>query len=267
MSKKDYYTLLEVERDASSEDIKKSYRRLSKKYHPDHNPGDKEAEEKFKEINEAYSTLSNNDKRREYDSPPFINPFSNFDSFFGRHAPRKPDLNSPRNGKLIVVEVELPIKVFFLGGVLKTKLSYHEGCKDCGGKGFMNGTTCDFCRGAGYINKVERREGFVSSYTHPCPKCNATGLMGTDQCTKCNGTGNIFIKDKELEVTVPSNAVIGSSIILPRAGRSGLNGGADGDIRVVIVGVKKPNLNKLTTEEVEQVKNFLEGLDNVIKSA
>lgn len=268
----DHYSTLGVNRSASQDDIKKAYRKLSMKYHPDLNPDNKESEEKFKEISAAYSVLSDVGKRQEYDNPdPFGNMFNGFPGFGGfggvRQKPQKPDLNSPRHGSLLGIESVIPLNIFIFGGEFKTKVSYYEGCETCGGKGFEHGTTCDFCNGDGYKEHVERRPGFVSTSMQPCPKCQAKGLMGTDTCTSCKGSGNVMVNDREFKFDIPAGVSLGSRFGLSGAGRAGLNGGNRGDVVLIVVGIEKPDLNRLTSEQIDSLKILLGVLDNVNKSA
>lgn len=265
----DYYSILGVERSASQEEIKKAYRKLSMEHHPDRNSGNKESEDKFKEISVAYSTLSDVNKRREYDNPdPFGNIFNGFSGFGGmRQRPQKPDLNSPRNGSILGVETQIPLKIFIFGGKFKIKLSYHEGCNICGGKGFEHGVECDHCHGEGYVQHIERRPGFTSSSTQPCPKCQAKGIMGTDNCTSCKGSGNTSVENKEFEFDIPPGAQIGSRFVLSQAGRTGLNGGSNGDVVMVVVGIEPLNINNLTNAQIAELRFLLETLDNANKSA
>lgn len=266
----DHYATLGVNRKATKDEIKKAYRKLSMEHHPDKG-GDPE---KFKDINEAYSTLYDDEKRRQYDDP---NPFERmFGGGFGggpagfgfnRPRPRKPDLNAPRDGQFIGLEVELPLSVFLFGGTFPVKISYHEGCETCGGKGFEHGTECDLCNGEGYIEQVERRPGFVSSAMRPCQKCQAKGLMGTDTCTTCGGSGNILVHNKEFIFDVPAGASVGAKLIKNSAGRTGLNGGRRGDVGIMVTGITPPDLNKLTPEQVGELKSLLEVLDNANESA
>ena len=260
----DYYSILGVERSASQEDIKKAYRKLSMEHHPDRNSGNKESEDKFKEISVAYSTLSDVNKRKEYDNPnPFGNIFNGFPGFGGmRQRPQKPDLNSPRNGNVLGVESQIPLKIFIFGGKYKIKLSYYEGCDTCGGKGFEHGTECDYCHGDGYVQHIERGPGFASSSTQPCPKCQAKGIMGTDTCAVCKGSGNVSVEDKEFEFDIPPGARIGSRFILNRVGRTGLNGGSRGDVVMIIVGIEPPNITNLDNSQIAELRFLLEMLDN-----
>jgi molecular chaperone DnaJ len=267
----DYYSVLGVERSASQEEIKKAYRKLSMEHHPDRNSGNKASEDKFKEINEAYSTLSDVNKRREYDNPdPMRDMFGGFPGGFPgfgqRQRPQKPDLNAPMDGGMLGVEARISLKIFIFGGKYKINLSYLEGCENCGGKGFEHGTECDMCHGEGYFNRVERRPGFVSSSIQPCPKCQSKGLIGIDTCLSCKGVGNTMVENKEFEFDIPPNATMGARFILNGVGRSGLNGGRKGDIVMMVVGVEPPNLNNLTSGQIAELRFLLETLDNANKS-
>ena len=257
---KDYYAALGVEKTASKDEIKKAYRTLSMKYHPDRNQGDKSFEDKFKEINEAYSILSDDSKRNDYDNPdPFAGMFKGFSGFgMRRQQPQKPDLDSPRDGKLIGVEVQIPLKIFIFGGEFKVKTSYQEGCEACNGKGFTEGTECDACHGYGYAEHVERRPGFMSTSMRPCPKCQAKGQVGTDTCAVCSGNGNVVVNDKEFEFNLPPGVGIGARFGLTGVGRAGLNGGRRGDVMIMITGIKGLDLNRLSSDKMELLKSILE---------
>lgn len=259
----DYYSTLGVERGATSDEIKKAYRKMSMRYHPDRNNGDKESEARFKEINEAYSVLSDDSKRSEYDNP---NPFRDFMGGFGfggmRQKPRKPDHSSPVDGQFIGAEVEIPIKTFILGGRFKLKVSYHELCDQCSGKGFISSSECDLCHGEGYFQHVDRRPGFMSSSTRPCHKCNALGVIGNDACIRCSGKGKVLVVDKEFEFDIHPGARIGSRFFLGGVGRAGINGGRRGDVGITIYGIKNINFNNVTPEKLEQLKKILEDIDN-----
>jgi molecular chaperone DnaJ len=263
---KDHYATLGVERTASKEEIKSAYRKLSMAHHPDKG-GD---ENKFKDINEAYSILHDDNKRQQYDNPnPFQSFFSGMGGPFGgaRPKPQKPDLDAPRDGQFIGVEAEIPVRIFLFGGKYNLKLSYHEGCVDCGGKGFTKGEECSVCNGECYVQQVQRRPGFMSSSMQPCPSCQARGMVGTDKCDTCNGRGNVLVQDKEFEFELPPGCGPGTKRILSGAGRTGLNGGRRGDVGIIVVGLKHPDLNKLTPEQVEELKSLLEVLDNANESA
>lgn len=266
---KDYYAILEVEKNATPEDIKKSYRRLSMKYHPDKNPDNKDAEDKFKEINEAYSILSNSEKRSEYDNPignPFESMFGGFDPFSQmRRRYNKPDPNAPRDGQPIGVEVELPLKTFVFGGKFKVSLSFQDGCVECGAKGFTEWQTCDLCGGEGVFNQTERSQGMTSSYIRPCPKCQTMGITGTNVCEACNGAAHTLV-NKEFEFDIPVGSTLGSRFVTQGVGKKGLNGGRDGDVVIMVVGIKQLNLDNLPKHKATKLKSLLEELDNDIKS-
>jgi molecular chaperone DnaJ len=251
----DHYTTLGLERNATKEEIKKAFRKLVMEHHPDKG-GD---ENKFKEINEAYSVLYNDEKRQQYDNP---NPFGGFTGFPGfRQRPQKPDLNAPRDGQFIGVEAEIPLTVFIFGGPVEVKISYNESCSDCGGKGFDKGDTCSQCLGEGYVQHVQRRPGFMSTSMQPCPTCGGLGVTSTERCETCSGKGRNFIKDKEFKFELPAGSGPGSKHILSGVGRTGVNGGRNGDVGLMIVGIKAPNLNKLTPEKVEELKELLGDID------
>ena len=268
MNNNNYYQTLGVGNNATEDDIKKSYRSLSMKYHPDHNQGDKKAEDKFKEINEAYSILSNKEKRSQYDNPSPLNGLfgAGFNPFGGmRQRPQKPDFNAPKNGSFLGIEVTIPLKMFIFGGVHNITVPYYESCSDCSGNGFVVGEEkkeCSVCNGEGYVQHIQRRAGFQSMHTGPCDKCRGTGLESTEQCSTCKGSGKVYQPGKEFSFEVSAGSGIGTKIILRDAGRTGVNGGRDGDVVIVIVGIEPIDVSKLTDEQVGQLKDIL-GVDKI----
>jgi molecular chaperone DnaJ len=247
-----YYGILEVDRNSSKEDIKKAYRKLSMKYHPDHNPGDKASEERFKEINEAYSVLSDDNKRAEYDNPSMFG----FDFGFG-HSKRKPDMNRPVDGNAIVMQVHIPLNLYLFGGQFKINdLSFEDFCTECGSKGFINGTECGACHGYGVITEVIRRPGFQSMSTRNCEKCKG-GFVSSDSCLNCKGTGKIYVDNRSVSFDIPAYVEMGSHILSKEKGRSGVNGGNPGPIVLIVSGIKKPNFNVLTEEQINNFKETL----------
>lgn len=258
----DYYKVLGVSPKATPEEIKKAYRKLSMQHHPDKG-GD---EDVFKEISEAYSVLSDAEKRQQYDNPDIIgNLFGGFAGFpfgFNRPRPQKPDLNAPKNGQFVGVEVELPLKHFLFGGDFKINLNYDEGCATCGGKGFIKGQECDACEGSGYVQHIEKQPGFVSASTRPCNKCGGLGQIVVEKCNDCSGSGIKHVLDKEFTFDIPPGISIGSKLILNEAGRAGLNGGRRGDVGIFIINVVPPDLTRLTPEQVEELKTLLGELDD-----
>jgi len=258
-----YYETLGVGRDASQKDIKKAYRNLSKKHHPDHNRNAKESEDKFKEVNEAYSVLSNEEKRNKYDNPnPLEGMFGvgGFNPFGGmRQKPRKPDFNAPKDGSFLGVEVVIPLKVFIFGGNHTITVPYQESCVNCNGNGVIVGNDekkCSACAGEGYVQHIQRRAGFQSMHTGPCDKCRGTGLEDIKTCLTCNGSGNT-IQSKEFSFELPQGTGIGAKVILNSVGRVGVNGGRSGDVGVMVVGIEPLDISKLTDEQIEQLKNIL----------
>ena len=259
-----YYETLGVDREASQSEIKKAYRSLSMRHHPDHNQNNKESEDKFKEVNEAYSILSNEEKRNEYDNPnPFGNMFgaSGFNPFeHMRQRPRKPDFNAPKDGSFLGVEVIIPLKIFIFGGSHTITTEYRESCIGCNGKGFTVDDTkksCGACGGTGHVQHVQRNAGFQSMYTVPCVKCRGTGLENTSRCLICKGAGHVNVQNKEFLFEIPSGVGIGTKIILNSVGRIGINGGKTGDVGIMVVGIEPLDTSKLTSEQIEQLKSIV----------
>ena len=247
--KRDFYEVLGVQKGASEDEIKKAYRKLAKQYHPDLNPGDKGAEAKFKEVNEAYEVLSDSDKRARYDQfghagvdPNFGggaggNPFQGggfdftdiFDSFFGGFggASRRQNPNAPRRG----TDVEASVAISFeeaAKGVRKT-VDYQqiEACEDCRGTGAAPGTspkTCPQCNGTGQVRIQQRTPFGVVQSSQTCDKCRGTGKIIDTPCKSCDGKGRVRRK-KSVEVSVPAG--ISDEQVLNVAGRgnAGANGG------------------------------------------
>lgn len=252
---KDYYEILGVERSATKEELKKRFRELSMKYHPDRNPEDPEAESKFKEVNEAYSVLSNDEKRAAYDDPMSglggFNPFAGFGMRF--HRPQRPNPNAPADGKLIQAGVKLPLNLYLFGGKLVFRASFHEGCTTCGAKGFTEYETCPACQGVGVIQKVVSRPGFHSVNSVTCGDCQGMGLKAKNTCPDCNGQGNILVENKEFVFEIPEDIEIGRRLILSGIGRSGLNGGRRGDVVLLIEGVDRHSLTEAQRAGIREV--------------
>lgn len=253
--KRDYYEVLGVPKTATVDDIKKAYRTLAKKYHPDLNPGDKSAEEKFKEVNEAYEVLSDEQKRKQYDQFGFAgdqasgfggfggfqgsDPFDIFANFFGgafggRSSRRTP--NAARAGS----DLEQSITIDFdeaINGCKKTiKVTVDEECTACGGTGAFSKNDlhiCDRCHGSGSV-VVEQASIFGRIQTQTvCPKCGGKGQEITKKCEKCNGKGRVR-KAKELTINIPAGINDGMSMRLEGKGEAGFNGGPNGDLYVTI---------------------------------
>ncbi len=252
--KRDYYEVLGVGKTASTDEIKKAYRSLAKKYHPDMNPGDAEAEAKFKEANEAYEILSDNDKRAKYDQyghaafDPAAGGGSGFggfggfggegfdfgdifSSFFGGGRSRSAQ-NAPIDGEDIVIRVDLSFDEAVFG--CKKNISYPrvEACDECGGSGAEKGTkpeTCATCRGTGRVT-VQQQTMFGRMQSQAtCSSCRGTGKIVKSPCKGCNGKGFVRVTKKS-ELTIPAGIDDGNRIIRRAQGSVGRNGGETGDL-------------------------------------
>jgi molecular chaperone DnaJ len=262
--KRDYYEVLGIDRNASEEEIKKAYRKLAKKYHPDLNQDDKSAEQKFKEVNEAYDILSDKTKKAQYDQfghagtdpgyggggaggynyyseSPFGSDFDFgdiFSSFFGGFGGGRSGHNSnaPRRG----ADVENTLDISFLeaakGCTKKIVYTHIENCQSCGGTGAKKGTspkTCSACGGSGQVVVSQHTPFGVMQTTRACDKCSGTGKIIDSPCPSCSGKGKVRAK-KEIEINIPAG--VSSKQILNVAGRgdAGKNGGESGDLHLYI---------------------------------
>lgn len=263
--KRDYYEVLGVSKSASDEEIKKAYRKLAKKYHPDMNPDSKEAEAKFKEANEAYEVLSNPEKRAKYDQfghagvdPNFggggfgggfdmgdIDLGDIFGSFFGGgfsgFGGQQQRANAPQKGQSLRANLTVSFEEAAFGCEKEIELNRTETCSDCQGSGCQPGTTaetCPDCRGAGVVRIQRGGGGFAFSTTAPCSRCRGTGKLIHSPCNSCGGTGSVR-KKQRIKVTIPAGIDDGQAISLRGQGNAGTNGGPAGDL---IVGVRiKPH--------------------------
>ena len=269
MSKRDYYEVLGVEKGASKDDIKKSYRKLAMQYHPDKNPDDKEAEEKFKEAAEAYEVLSNDEKRAKYDrfghnglkggqdfhsyndvndifshfSDIFGSAFgggggsSIFDDFFGgtRQQQRRGPRSTGTPGSDLKVTLKLTLEEIAAGTTKKIKIKKYVTCETCGGSGAKNESafkTCQVCNGTGEIRQVSRSLFGQFVNITQCNNCGGTGRIISDPCRTCNGDGRVY-DDKTLRIQVPAGVTDESYMTLRGEGNAGKNGGPAGDIIVI----------------------------------
>ena len=262
MADQDYYEVLGVSRDASDEDIKKAYRRLAMKYHPDRNNGDKAAEEKFKQVGEAYAVLSDPQKKAAYDrfGKAGVDPsaaggaggFGGFGGFgqggfnagdfsdifseiFGGGAAGRQARRGPRvyRGADLSYSLEVTLEQAVHGMKTDLRLPVWETCDECGGTGAKKGTTkkpCPHCHGTGTVNMSS---GFLQ-VQQTCPYCNGTGEIITDPCPKCNGQGRVK-KVTTLEVEIPAGINDGQRIRLAGKGEPGVNGGPAGDLDVQVM--------------------------------
>jgi molecular chaperone DnaJ len=233
---KDYYNILGVDKNASESEIKKSYRKLSKEYHPDLNPNNKEAEEKFKDIAEAYSVLSDPEKRSNYDR--FGNPNGGgnpfggmdmddiFSSFFGNKQNRR------RKGNDIRINIHLSLEDIFSG--IHKRIRYRKSCKcnDCNSTG---GETiqCNVCGGQGVLIQIQNTPFGRIQNTVPCSNCRGSGRIITKQCNSCNGNG-VNIKEVEYEFDIPKGIMDGEMLRIMGMGNS-IKDGIDGDLIINMV--------------------------------
>ncbi len=257
--KQDYYETLGVSKGASDDEIKKAYRQMAKKYHPDMNPDNKEAEQKFKEVNEAYEVLSDADKRSKYDQygHAAFDPSSGFggggfgggfdfdmgdifSSFFGggfgggsRSGSRA---NAPQAGDDIGVRVVISFEEAAFGCKKEVSFSRVQKCDDCSGTGAKKGTSpekCTKCGGRGTVTVQQRTPFGMMQSTKACPDCNGTGKIIKTPCENCRGKGYVKI-NKKLEVSIPAGIDNGQRIALRGQGNEGRNGGPAGDLIIQV---------------------------------
>ncbi|WP_234121435.1 molecular chaperone DnaJ [Clostridium hydrogenum] len=259
MANKDYYEVLGIQKGASEDEIKKAFRKLAIKYHPDKNRGNKEAEEKFKEINEAYQVLSDPEKRSNYDRfgtadfngagggfGDFSGGFGDFgdlgdifSSFFGGgfgggSSRRNP--NAPERGNDIEYTITLTFEEAVFGAKKEVNITRNETCETCHGSGAKKGTsakTCDKCHGTGRI-RVQRNTALGSFVTEAaCDKCGGKGKIISEPCTECHGSG-IERKRRKISVNIPAGVDTGNVIPLRGQGEHGKNNGPAGDLYINI---------------------------------
>ena len=263
MTTKDFYNILGVNKTADKQDIKKAYRKLAVKYHPDKNPGNIEAEEKFKEISEAYETLYDDRKRAEYDNPsPFGggNPFATGGGFnpfdiFSNRSRRRQDPNAPQQGRTVVVETAIAFGKLLLGGEEDIVLNYEDICPVCNGRGGESFETCNVCKGSGMIVRRNNSEGVQMSTAAPCSTCRGTGQRVVNECTACNGTGIKYVNNKVVRIIIPTAAKDGMKLRLQGQGAKGRNDGPPGDIIVVLRSLA-PKLDMFSDDELEVLKKL-----------
>ena len=261
--KRDYYEVLGVPKDADDAALKKAYRTLAKKYHPDANPGDKEAEAKFKEASEAYSVLSDPEKRQKYDqfghaafdgaagggpggfdysSADFSDIFGDlfgggfgggFSDIFGSRRSSQ-SAYEPQRGANVRTSVRLTFEEAVFGCEKEITINFKETCSVCGGTGAKPGTspvTCTTCQGKGRIVQMSRTVFGTMQNVQTCPNCCGTGKVVKEKCTGCNGTG-YNQKRKTFRVTIPAGIDNGLSVRMAGGGEPGTNGGERGDLLV-----------------------------------
>jgi molecular chaperone DnaJ len=273
MAKRDYYEVLGVDKNASADEIKKAYRKLAVKYHPDKNPGDKEAEEKFKEAAEAYSVLSDADKKAKYDqfghagvdgsAPDFSGGFGNLNDILndlfgggfggfggfgggfggGRGGQRQQKVY---RGRDIRVRVKLTLEEIAKGVEKEISIERSVPCKDCGGKGAKNASdikTCSACNGTGQVQRVVNTFlGQTVTYS-TCQQCGGEGKVISNPCRSCGGTG-LVRKRETIKVKIPAGVEAGMQMNISGEGHAAKNNGVNGDLLVVIEEQEHPNLKR-----------------------
>ena len=258
--KRDYYEVLGVAKSASDDELKKAYRKLAKQYHPDMNPGDKEAEAKFKEINEAYEVLSDKDKRAKYDQfghagvdPNFggggfggYGDFGDFGDFGfgdilgdllgGGFGGRGAQRSGPQRGESLRAGVTISFEEAAFGCEKEISLTRLESCESCHGSGCAPGTTaevCPDCRGSGTVRVQQRMGGMAFTSSAPCSRCRGTGKIIHQPCKSCGGGGNVR-KQRKISVSIPQGINDKQAVSLRGQGNAGANNGPAGDLIVEV---------------------------------
>ncbi len=263
--KRDYYEVLGLKKGAGEDEVKKAFRQLAKKYHPDLNPGDKSAETRFKEVNEAYEVLSDADKKAKYDQfghagvdPNFgagggfggFGGFGGIDfdlgdifgSIFGGGSSGTRSRNAPRKGERIHAEVGITFEESAFGVEKEVAVSRIETCDACAGSGCKEGTTaerCAHCHGTGSVTTQNRTPFGIMQSTSECPKCEGKGKIIHQPCQKCRGAG-LVRRNKSIKVSVPAGIDDGQTISLRGQGSAGLNGGEPGDLYITVNVTRHP---------------------------
>ena len=269
MEKRDYYEVLGVSKSADATEIKKAYRKLALKYHPDKNPGDKEAEEKFKEAAEAYDVLSNEEKRRRYDQfghagvggagqggfgggmsmddifSQFgdifgsFGGFSGFGGFGGGRSARRVN-----RGTNLRVKVKMNLQEIATGIEKKIKVKKYVACQHCNGTGAKDGksySTCSTCKGSGQVTRVQNTILGAMQTTSTCPTCEGEGKIINEKCTFCNGEG-VLMSEEAISINIPAGVGEGMQLSLSGKGNAARRGGVNGDLIVLIEEEGHPEL-------------------------
>ncbi len=275
MSKRDYYEILELSKNASADEIKKAYRKMAIKYHPDKNPGDKTAEDKFKEAAEAYEVLSNADKKQRYDQYGHAglggnggfggggqgggfggmnmdDIFSQFGDIFGGHFGGGGFGGGSRGGRRVNrgsnlrVKVKLTLEEIANGVEKKIKVQKYVACKPCSGSGAKNGSShsnCSTCKGTGQVSRVTNTILGAMQTTSTCPSCGGQGQTITEKCPSCHGDG-IVREEEVISINIPAGVAEGMQLSVSGRGNMGARGGVAGDLIVVIEEVEHEHLKR-----------------------
>ena len=261
--KRDYYEVLGIDKSASADDIKKAYRKKAKEFHPDLHPGDKECEQKFKEVNEAYEVLSDADKRAKYDQYGFAafdpSSFQSSAEGFGGFADILNDLfgggfgggfggfgggfggaqrspNAPMRGENVRTEVQISFEEACFGVSRELDVMKVETCDKCKGTGCAEGTTpevCPDCKGRGTVTRTARTPFGMMQTQEPCSRCGGTGKIIHQPCPTCKGKGKVR-RSRRIKVDIPAGIDDGQTISLRGLGNAGRNGGPAGDLLVTV---------------------------------
>jgi molecular chaperone DnaJ len=257
VAKRDYYEVLGIQKGTSKDEIKKAYRKLAVKYHPDKNPGSKEAEEKFKEATEAYEVLSDDEKKAAYDQFGFAgvdgmgsqHDFSNFrgfedifggdisdffGSFFGGggHGARRREQSGPQQGSNLRYDVEIPFEKAVFGTKIDISYSREETCPACKGSGAEGGSGKKVCPACGGAGQIRQSAGFFS-LASTCRTCGGEGYVIERPCKECGGSGTVK-RPQKIVVTIPAGVETGRRVVVRGQGDAGPNGGVCGDLFVYI---------------------------------
>ena len=248
---RDYYEVLGVSKNVTNDELKKAYRRLALKYHPDKNQGDKEAERKFKEAANAYKVLSDPEKRKMYDlrgqagledmgfhgfesSSDIFSSFGDiFGDIFGKRFYR--ERTRPQRGSDLKYDMTISFTDAALGCEKQLRFTKNESCEACKGTGAKNGasTVCSQCNGTGHISRQQKPVGGFFTISNPCPNCNGSGRKVNNPCNNCNGEGRVS-KTRSLSVKIPAGIENGATLRLTSQGEAGIRGGNAGDLYVCI---------------------------------
>ena len=272
MSKRDYYEILEISKSASADEIKKAYRKMAIKFHPDKNPGDKAAEEKFKEAAEAYEILSSPEKKQRYDQYGHAglggnsgfggaggfggmnmdDIFSQFGDIFGGHFGGGGFGGGGRGGRRVNrgsnlgIKVKMTLEEIANGVEKKIKVNKYVACKPCNGSGAKNGAaynSCSTCRGTGQVTRVTNTILGAMQTTSTCPSCGGQGQTITDKCTSCHGDG--IVRDEEvININIPAGVAGGMQLSVNGRGNMGARGGVAGDLIITIEEIEHEHLKR-----------------------
>jgi molecular chaperone DnaJ len=271
MAKRDFYEVLGVGRDAGESDIKKAYRQMALKYHPDKNPGDKEAEDKFKEAAEAYEVLSDAEKRRRYDQfghqgvggaagngghhMNMDDIFSQFGDIFGGHNPFESFFGGGgggggrryvNRGTNLRIKVKLNIQEIANGVEKKIKVNKKTACDSCSGTGAQNGSSfskCGSCNGSGQVRRVTNTILGQMQTTSTCPACQGEGQTITNKCKSCQGHGTV-LGEEVISINIPPGVGEGMQVTVSGKGNAAERGGVPGDLLIVIEEIEDPQLKR-----------------------